>query len=93
MAEVILVAHVAVDHVGDGLEPAVRVRREAGDVVLRVVGAELVEQQKGIEPQCRGRAERTAQAHAGAIRGLGAEDDLVDDAGVHGRTPWTVPRR
>ena len=51
VAEVILVAHVAVEHVGHGLEAAMRMRREAGDVVVGVVRRELVEHQERVEPR------------------------------------------
>ena len=43
IAEMVAVLHAAIEHVGDGLEAAVRVGRKAGDVVARIVGAELVE--------------------------------------------------
>ena len=39
VAEVVLVPHVAVEHVGDGLEAAMRMRREARDVVVGIVRA------------------------------------------------------
>ena len=47
----VLVPHVSVEHVGDGLEAAVRMRREARDVVVGIVGEELVEHQERVEAQ------------------------------------------
>src|SRR5690606_34345467 len=61
--------HVPFEHVGDGLEAAVRVRREAGDVVVGILRAELVEHQVGIEALQVGAADDPGQAHAGAVRG------------------------
>ncbi len=65
----VFVQHVAVEHVGHGLETAMRMRREAGDVVVRVVRGELVEHQEGIDARGLRLAEAAAQAHAGAIGG------------------------
>jgi hypothetical protein len=50
VAGAVAVAHAALEHVGHGLEAAVRVVGEAADVVARVVGAEGVEHQEGVEP-------------------------------------------
>ncbi len=74
VAVVVAMAHAAVEHVGDGLEAAVRVLREAGEIVLGAVGAELVQQQERVEVgQCRP-ADDACQAHAGTIgRGLAAQ--------------------
>ena len=49
VAVVVAVAHAAVEHVGDGLEAAVRMVGKARDVVLGLVGAELIEHQERIE--------------------------------------------
>ena len=40
------------EHVGDGLDAAMRMPREAGQIVVRVVVAEVVEQQERIEVRC-----------------------------------------
>ena len=82
-------AHAPVDHVGDGLEAAVRMRRKTGDVVLGAVGAELVEHQERVGVTRQLRIEQTRQLHAGAIFGGTAGEPVGDfaDAGdgcVHG---------
>src|SRR5207302_5664164 len=69
VAEVVLVAHVAVEHVGHGLEAAVRMRRKAGDVVGGVVRRELVEHEKGVEIEPAHAAEAAAKLDAGAVGG------------------------
>ena len=50
VTEMILMAKVPVEHVGHGLEAAVRMRRKPGDVVVRVVGRKRVQHQEGVEP-------------------------------------------
>jgi hypothetical protein len=54
VAGAVAVAHAAGEHVGDGLEAAVRVVGEAADVVAGLVGAEGVEHQEGVEPALQG---------------------------------------
>ena len=49
VAEMILVAHVAVEHIGHGLEAAMRMRGEAGDIVVGIFGREMIEHQERIE--------------------------------------------
>ena len=65
-------AHAPVEHVGDGLETAMRVIGEAGDVVFRLVGAELIEQQERVEVGQLRLADDPAQLHACAIGGRDA---------------------
>src|SRR5690606_16416398 len=67
-------------HVGDGLEAAVRMAREAGDVVLGLVGAELVQHQERIEHVEFGRTDDPGQLDPGAI-GRGHAAQLADHAG------------
>jgi len=78
--------HAPIEHVGDGLEPAVGVRGKTGDVLTGLVGTELVQQQEGIEVGEVARADDARQAHAGAVRGclpLEATDDLARFRAVH----------
>ncbi len=83
VAHVVFVAHASFEHVGDGLEAAVRVRREAGDVVVRIVGAEFVEHQEGVEALDTGAADHSVQAHTGAV-GCRLADVLGDHAAKRG---------
>ena len=69
VAEAVAVLDGAGEHVGDRLDAAVRVPREAGQVVVRVVVAEIVEQQERIELRRVAEAEGAAQLHAGAFHG------------------------
>ncbi len=67
VTQVITVLHVPFHQVGDGLEATVRMGREAGHVVVRIVGGERVQHQERIQPHRRVVAQRALQAHAGAI--------------------------
>lgn len=46
---VVAVAHATLEHVGHGLKAAVGVRREASNVVLGPIGAELIEKEEGVQ--------------------------------------------
>ena len=83
-------AHASFEHVGHGLEAAVRVRREAGDIVVRVLGIELVEHRERIEA-FRGRAaDHAGQADAGAIGGRVAGMQFEDITVAVMGTSWFV---
>jgi hypothetical protein len=77
MALAVAMAHAPGEHVGDRFEAAMRVVGKTGEIVLRPVRLEFVEQQEGIDhPQLLG-AEHAGQADAGAVRGrLAAERTL-----------------
>src|SRR6185295_16825147 len=49
IAEAVAVRHLTGEDVGDRLDAAMRMPREAGEIVGRVLVAEIVEQQKRIE--------------------------------------------
>ncbi|CAM5215920.1 hypothetical protein CDEF62S_01597 [Castellaniella defragrans] len=71
VAQVIAMAHVAVDDVGDRLEAPMGVRRKTRDVVLRIVGRKRIQHQKRVHADLRLIAQGPQKAHAGAIlRGL-----------------------
>ena len=67
VAEAVAVLDVAGEHVGDGLDAAVRMPREAGEIVVRVVVAEVVEQQERIELGRVAEAEGALQLDARAF--------------------------
>jgi hypothetical protein len=78
VAMVVLVAHASVEHVGDGLEAAMRMLGEPGDVVLGFVRAEFIQQQERVEVRQSRLTDDTRQLDAGAVRrGLAAQG--VDD--------------
>ena len=69
MTLIVLVAHASGEQIGDSLEAAVGMIGKAGDVIARLVGSELVEQQKGIQHVQFGRADYPRQRDAGPIGG------------------------
>ena len=81
VAVVVAVTHATIEHVGDGLEAAVRVIGKAGDVVLGPVGAELIEHEERIKVRQLRLADDAAQLDAGAIRGRHASHDTLHRAG------------
>ena len=79
MAVGILVLHLAVQHVGDGLETPVRMVRCAHGFAGGVVhGAHLVQEQEGIEIHEHLGRERPVHDEAAALAGAGAGDDAGD---------------
>jgi uncharacterized ferritin-like protein (DUF455 family) len=67
VAGTVAVAHAPLDHVGNGLEAAVRVLREACDIVARLVAAEGVEHQERVEAALQGLGQHAVDLHAGAV--------------------------
>ncbi len=68
IAQMILVPHVAVQHVGDGLEATMRMRRESRQVVLRIVRIKFIEHQERIDVQAALAANAATELHARAVR-------------------------
>ena len=87
VAEMIAMLHAAIEHVGHGLETAMRMRREARNVVAGIIGAELVEHQERIQPQARLAAEAAAQFYPRAVARRDRGNDLLQCAGGHGASP------
>ena len=78
VAEAVAVLDGAGEHIGDGLDAAVRMPGKAGAVVIGVVVAEIIEQQERVELAGRAEAEGTAQLHAGALGREGRLRDALD---------------
>ena len=67
----------------DRLDPAVRVPGEPGEVVLRPVVAEVVEEEERIESLGLAKAEGAVKLHPGAFRARLGRDDLADGSKGH----------
>ena len=78
VAQAVAVLDVAAQHVGDGLDAAVRMPGEALQVLVRLVRAEVVEQQERIEQLRLAEAEGPVEVHAGPLDGRPALDHLAD---------------
>ena len=70
------------EHVGHGLEAAVRVVGETGDVVVGSVAAEGIEHQERVEPALQVLRQHARQLDAGAVAGGLAGDQAFDGAGL-----------
>lgn len=76
----VLVLHVAVEHVGEGDEAAVRMRRETGEIFVRIAAAEMVEHEEGVEVPERRRADAAVHRDAGAFGHLDGGNQFFDGA-------------
>ncbi len=83
VAEAVGVIDRAGQHVGDGLDAAVRMPGKAAQVVVGHVVAEVVEEQERIDVVGLAEAERAPQMHAGAFEGGGGEDVVLDGTDRH----------
>ena len=69
MAFVVAMAHAAGEHIGHGLEAAMRMIGKAADIVGAIFRAKLVEQQKRVEFAHAAIADDAVELHAGAVAG------------------------
>src|SRR5712692_8432736 len=76
------------EDIGNGLDPAMRMPRESRLVVLGVLVAEVVEQEKRIELRRVPKPERAAQAHARALDRRLRLHDTLDRPNRHDRSLW-----
>ena len=83
VAHAVAVLDGAGEDVGDGLDAAMRMPGEAGQVVLRDVVAEIVEQEERIEVGGVAETERAAQMDAGAFEGGLGFDQTFDGSNGH----------
>src|SRR5579863_2737607 len=97
VAQAVAMLDGAGEHVGDGLDAAVRMPGEPLEVVLGPVVAEVVEEQERIEVLGVAEAESAAQADAGALHGRGGAREVLDGADGHEGLPekaaWDATRR
>ena len=84
VAEAVAVLHRAGQHIGDGLDAAMRVPRKAGAIVVGPVVAEIVEQQERVEIAGVAEPESAVQLHAGAFHGGRGRNDALDWSNGHG---------
>ncbi len=75
VAGAVAVPHPSGQQVGDRFESPVRVGRKAGDIVLWIVGAEAIEQQKWVEQRQAVARDEPGQLYPSAILGVAAADD------------------
>src|SRR5580698_11201718 len=77
ISDAIGVVHGACQDVSDGFDAAMGVPREARQIIVWNIVAEVVEKKKGIEVGCIAETERAPQVHARALkRWLGFDKPL-----------------
>jgi hypothetical protein len=87
IAEAVAVIDGAGQHVGNGLDAAMRMPREPGEVIIRTLVAEIVEQQKWIELVGFPEPKTAVQLDAGTFHGGCGRDNAFNRADRHGGTP------
>ena len=90
VAEAVAVLDVAGQHIGDGLDAAMRVPGKTGEIFARPVVAEIVEQQERIELARVAEAEGAAKMHAGALQRRLGGCDALDRSDGHGGGSWSM---
>lgn len=78
VAHAVAVLGRAAEHVGDRLDAPVGMPGEAGKIALRVVLAEIVEQEEGVERRHLAEAEAAMEMDPGPLEGGLADQDLLD---------------
>src|SRR5438874_7078797 len=78
VAEAVAVLDGSGEHVGDRLDPAVRMPRKALEEIGWTIVAEVIEQQEWIELGRVAEAEATMELDARAFHGRGGLNDLPD---------------
>src|SRR5204863_460113 len=83
IAEAVAMLHRSRQHVGDRFDPAVRMPRKPGEVVVGVVVAEIVEQQKRIKVVRVTEAKSAAQLDARTFGRRSGLDNTLDWSNGH----------
>jgi hypothetical protein len=85
------VGHLPLEHIGDGLDPPVGMPGESRQVVGRVVGVEVIQEQEGVKIRHFVEAEDPFQVDAGPLeRWTGPQQ--VPDGAYHGHADPSVHR-
>ncbi len=86
VAEAVAVGDGAFQHISDGLDAAVGVGGETGEIVGGVIRSEVVEEQEGVGEIQQVSGEAALQAHAGAFKDILRVHHLAHGAGceAHG---------
>ncbi len=75
IALVVAMAHAPGQHIGDGLEAAVRMVGKTADIVGRLVRAEFVQHQEGVEIRQFRPADDPGEANPGPVAGRASAHD------------------
>ena len=83
IAQAVAVLDIAGEHIGDGLDAAMRMPGKSGAILVRPVVAEIVQQEERIELGGVAEAESAAQVHAGSFDRGFRGDDAFDRPNGH----------
>lgn len=86
VAQAVAMLDGAGQHIGDRLDAAMRMPREAADVVHRLVVAEIIHHQEGVGHRRIAEAEDAVQLDAGAFHGRRGAALMLDGADGHSGT-------
>ena len=87
VAQTVSVSHLAGQYVGDSLNSPVGMPGKTGHVIGRIVAAEIVQQQEGIELRGLSKAEGALQPDARSFDGGFGLKNLLHRAKRHGEPP------
>ena len=88
IAEAVAMFNGAGQHVGDGLDPPMRMPGKTGQVVARVLVPEVIEEQERIELGGIAKTKSAVQLHAGTFHGRRRVDDALDRSQGHVEIPF-----
>ena len=88
--QMVTVAHAPIQHIGNGFKTAVRVGREAGNVIIRIIREEIIQHQKGIDAVMRRASQTAQQTHTGAIAAFSGRDTAINCAVGHVWPPLSL---
>lgn len=80
VTHMVLVQHMAIEHIGDGCKPPVRMVGKTCDIVRGIFGIKLIQQQYRVEPGLRGLTQAAFNSDTGAIAGGDGRDNTLDTA-------------
>ena len=83
VAHAVAVLDSSREDIGDGLDTAVGMPGKAGQVIVRNIVAEIVEQQERIEIGCVAKTECAPEMNARAFQGGFGFDELLDGSNGH----------
>ncbi len=83
IAETIAVVDAARQHISDGLDAAMRMPREAGQIVLGPIAAEIIHHEERVEIGRVAEAEGAPQLDARSLHGRNGLADALDGTNGH----------
>ena len=86
VAHAVLVQHMSIQHVGQGDEATMRMIRETGNIIIRVITAEMIQHQEGIQVTQGRRADGAMYRYTGTFRHFHRLYDFLYRSQLHFHT-------